>query len=399
MTEKLYQDNPYLFEFASRVISVHEGESRYEVILEATAFYPESGGQLYDIGTIEGIPILNVIEKDDGEIIHILERGNLSPGMTVNGQIDRTRRLDNMRKHTGQHILSRAFIEVAAADTVSSRLGEVESTIELSLESLDDAVLISVEKLANNIIRQNQPVKIEYYEREALKNLPVRKIPEREGKFRIVQVGEFDYTACGGTHCRNAGEVGMVKIIGQEKLRGHLRVIFLVGRQAEEDYCEKHTVVNQLSGRLTCHFRDLVKGVDKLTEQNTALRREVSLLSGRLLAVDLKEIAENSPDLGGIKIVTGEFDGRDPKALKDAANKLGETVRAIIFLLCGDKLLIFAPAGIKLTASAMSRLFMERFGGKGGGSATSAQVGGIAMDKRKEYIDHFIGLIRGEIAP
>ena len=399
MTEKLYQDNPYFFEFASRVISVHEGESGYEVVLEATAFYPESGGQLYDTGAIEGIPILNVIEKDDGEIIHVLERGHLSPGMTVNGQIDRTRRLDNMRKHTGQHILSRAFIEVAAADTVSSRLGEVESTIELSLESLDDTVLRSVEELANNIIRQNQPVKIEYYEREALKNFPVRKIPEREGKFRIVQVGEFDYTACGGTHCRNAGEVGMVKIIGQEKLRGHLRVIFLVGRQTEEDYCEKHTVVTQLSGRLTCHFRDLVKGVDKLTEQNTALRREVSLLSGRLLAVDIKEIAENSPDLGGIKIVTGEFDGLDPKALKDAANKLGETVRAIILLSCGDKLLIFAPAGIKLTASAMARLFMERFGGKGGGSATSAQVGGIAMDKRKEYIDHFIGLIRGEIAP
>jgi alanyl-tRNA synthetase len=319
--------------------------------------------------------------------------------MAVNGQIDRTRRLDNMRKHTGQHILSRAFIEVAAADTVSSRLGEVESTIELSLESLDDAVMRSVEELANDIIRQNQPVKIEYYEREALKNFLVRKIPEREGKFRIVQVGEFDYTACGGTHCRNAGEVGMVKIIGQEKLRGHLRVIFMVGRQAEEDYYEKHTVVSQLSGRLTCHFRDLVKGVDKLTEQNTALRREVSLLSGRLLAADLKELTENSPDSGGIKIVTGEFDGRDPKALKDAANKLGETVRAIILLLCGDKLLIFAPAGIKPTASAMARLFMERFGGKGGGSATSAQVGGIAMDKRKEYIDHFIGLIRGESAP
>jgi alanyl-tRNA synthetase len=398
MTQKLYQDNPYLFEFSSRVVSVKEGKSEYEVILEATAFYPESGGQLNDTGNIEGIPVLNVFETDAGEINHILERGALSPGMTVNGQIDRARRLDNMRKHTGQHILSRAFIEVAAADTVSSRLGEVESTIELSLESLDDAALKSVEELANDIIRQNQPVKIEYYEREALRNLPIRKIPEREGKFRIVQVGEFDYTACGGTHCHYTGEVGIVKIIGQEKLRGHLRVIFLVGKQAEEDYYEKHAVVSQLSGRLTCHFRDLVKGVDKLTEQNTALRREVSLLGGRLLAADLKELAENSPVSGGIKIISGEFDGRDPKALKEAAIKLGETVRAVILLLCSDKLLIFAPAGMKLTASAMAGLFMERFGGKGGGSATSAQVGGILMEQRKDHIEEFVEILKREMA-
>ncbi|UCD16346.1 MAG: alanyl-tRNA editing protein, partial [Candidatus Zixiibacteriota bacterium] len=194
MTRKLYLDNAYRFSFESGVIAVHESESGFEVILDTTAFYPESGGQLFDLGTLDGAAVFNVVENDRGEVIHLVDRWDAAIGQTVRGEIDHVRRLDNMRKHTGQHILSRAFIETACADTVSAHLGQSESTIELSAEAIGPNEIEDAESLANEIVWQNLPVKIAYCEREKLKHLPVRKIPEREGHYRIIQVGEFDYT-------------------------------------------------------------------------------------------------------------------------------------------------------------------------------------------------------------
>ena len=236
MTEKYYLDDSYLFEFTGRIRDIRKKDAGYEIILDATAFYPESGGQLCDTGHLDARQVINVFENDAGDIVHVCLDWSAPVDSEVTGRIDRERRLDNMRKHTGQHILTQSLIQTVKAKTVSSHLGDEESTIELSIDSITDDDIFESEKLANDTVMQNLPVKISYHERSELEKLGVRKIPERQGRYRIVQVGDFDCTACGGTHCRRTGEVGPIKIISQEKIRGHIRVTFLTGRQAIIDY-------------------------------------------------------------------------------------------------------------------------------------------------------------------
>ncbi len=386
MTKKIYLQDSYLFEFDSPILDTRKREDYIEIVLESTAFYPESGGQLYDTGSLNGYPVTKVYENEAGEVIHCIPNDPASGGNdfakkagdSVHGKIYAARRLDNMRKHTGQHILSKALIDVARAETVSSRLGEIESTIELSRESIDNEMIDKAEHLANEIIMNDQPIDINYYDRDELGRLPIRKIPDREGKFRIVQIGEFDYTACGGTHCRRSGEVGLIKIIGQEKLRGHTRLIFLAGRQALSDYALKHQQLSALSGLLTCHFLDLDKSVNKLLEQNASLRRELTLLNGQMLALELGELITAAPETAGIKIAFKEYKNQELKILREAAAKAIESNRAIVFLTVDDKILLVVSKGIKPDAAELAKAIMEKFGGKGGGGPLSAQIGGIS---------------------
>ncbi len=313
MTERLYLNNSYLYEFAASVVGINRTDRGFEIVLDKTAFYPETGGQLYDHGFLDGHRVIAAHENEQDEILHLVEKWEAPLGNSVRGSIDPSRRADNRRKHTGQHILSRAFIEVARAETVSSRLGEIESTIELSVGALDEVAIAKAETIANDVILDDMPVSIKYYDRDKLGALPVRKIPEREGKFRIVQVGDFDYTACGGTHCHSTGEVGLVKIVAQEKLRGHLRVTFLAGKQAVTDYSEKHNVVTRLSGKLTCHFQDLPAAVDKLTDQNQSLRREINQYALQVLTASVEQSLKTAPEYRGVKIYSGVYDNYDVK--------------------------------------------------------------------------------------
>lgn len=397
MTEKLYLDNSLLLNFESVVVKVQESDNGFEVILQSSAFYPESGGQLYDTGMLDGNRVINVLENEAGEVVHVVDSWGGSASETVEGVIDRERRLDNMRKHTGQHILSGAFVECVGADTVSAHLGEVESTIELSVPSLDEKAIRETEILANRIILENHDVKINYYNRSELDNLPVRKIPELEGKYRIIQIGEFDYTACGGTHCRQSGEVGLIKIVAQEKMRNHLRVSFLTGRQALDDYHAKHMVATELSNKLTCHFSDLNRAVDKLFDQNAAMRKEIGALNKALLPYEIGRLRENAVDIGGVKIIVECYDNKNPKELKELAVEISQSFNSISLLSADDRLVIAVSADVPTEARKLADLVTQRFGGRGGGSSTFAQIGGIPADKRQEILDGFVEAVKTEI--
>jgi alanyl-tRNA synthetase len=386
MTERLYLNNSWIIEFRAKVTEISKTDEGFNVILNSSAFYPESGGQLHDIGTLNGKKVKRVLDNEKGDIVHIVDNWDGVIGDEVIGIIDKARRLDNMRKHTGQHILSRALIEIVDAETVSSRLGEIESTIELSKGNIESDILQKAEDLANDIILQNIPVKIDYYGREELATLPIRKIPDREGKFRIVQVGDFDYTACGGTHCERSGEVGLVKIVGQEKLRGHLRIIFLAGRQALNDYIEKHNEITKITAKLTCHFRDLGRSVEKLAEQNSLQRREISFLQGRMSSFEIRELIVSAPEVCGIKAVIARYNNQDMKILKDTAMKLAEQFSVIMALLVDDKVAIAVSPGIKLSASDLAKIIIQKIGGKGGGGQSFAQVGGIPSENSGDLI-------------
>ncbi|SYZ73259.1 putative Alanyl-tRNA synthetase [Candidatus Zixiibacteriota bacterium] len=397
MTERLYLNDAYLYDFRAAVVGVRSTDRGFEVLLDRTAFYPEAGGQLFDRGFMDQIPVSAAYETDSDDIVHILDTWSVPIGTIVHGVIDEKRRRENRCKHTGQHILSRAFIETVGAETVSSRLGEIESTIELSASDLSDTVIRNAEDLANDIILKNLPVNIAYYNLEELKSLPVRKIPDREGKFRIIQIGDFDFTACGGTHCRNTGEVGLVKIVGQEKLRGHLRVIFLAGGKAIEDYGEKNQVIEGLTGKFTCHFRDLPAAVDRLMEQEKTLRREVNRLRTINLYNDISKRLLSAPKVGDTILFYGEYDESDPKILKETGLKLCQEQPALLILAFEDKVLIVSSERTGFPASKVAQRLMGACGGKGGGSSSFAQVGGLPREKREEIKRAFMEMIRDEI--
>lgn len=397
MTERLYFDNSYLFEFESIVQTVLKCGDGYEVILKSSAFYPESGGQPYDLGTLDNHKVIGVFAKNDSQVVHKLKSWTVPEGSTVKGVIDKKRRLDNMRKHSGQHILSQSFVSIAEMATVSAHLSENESTIELAIEAIDDETLWKTERLANEIIRANLPVNTAFYSREELKNLPVRKIPDGKDKYRIVKIGDFECTACAGTHVRNTGEIGLVKIIGYEKIRNHVRILFLSGQGAIEDYYQKNKVIDSLSLKLTCHFLDFNDVVEKLQKYNASLKKEISTLNRRLLPYEMENLQEKAENIGGVGLVTEIFTNKDSKEIIELGNKLSELSDLVALLAAKDRIFIFVSKNVKIDASGLAKLFMEKFEGRGGGGATFSQIGGISTEKMRYSLSGLAEIVKNEI--
>jgi len=398
MTRKLYQDNAYLFDFTAVVQKTEPTDEGVEVVLDATAFYPESGGQLYDLGNLDRHPVLNVYENDREEILHLVKDGTFTTGQTVTGQIDRIRRLDNMRKHTGQHILSQAFLREVDAKTISAHLSEVACTIELARDNFTSDDSDRVENAANDIVMKNLPVTMGWYDREQLQSMNIRKIPKRDGRLRIINIGEYDHTACGGTHCNSTGEVGLIKIVASEKIRGHIRVTFLVGLHALEDYRQKHRVTSELSARLTCHHTDLADVVRRQGEQVIALHRENAQYRNKLFELELPAIIESAEKYGDIHLVVRQADGTDVKILKDQALKITNDFAAVALMYADDKLLLAASKDSGLSAGNIIKQLADKYSLRGGGNPVLAQSGGIEPARMNEIIDTALNLIRENLA-
>jgi alanyl-tRNA synthetase len=211
MTEKLYWKEPYSKKFEGRIVKKERFENGFKIVLDRTLFYPTSGGQLCDHGFLNGIRVIDVIEEE-GEIVHIID-GDIG-GEEIIGEIDWERRFDNMQQHTGQHILSQAFFKVLRAETLSSSLGEEISVIEIDLNKIDWDEVEKVENLANKIVHENREVFTHILKGEEWKKFPLRKPPLKEEEIRIVEIKDFDFSACGGTHLSRTGEVGLIKIVG-----------------------------------------------------------------------------------------------------------------------------------------------------------------------------------------
>ncbi len=397
MTRKLYQDDSCLWEFSSRVRDVRSGEKGFEIILEATAFYPESGGQLADRGTLDDNEVRAVILDEEDNIIHVCRDWKALPGTEVIGRIDKERRLEHMRQHTGQHILSGAFIKAANIATVSAHLGDPECSIELDCRALDDEILARVETLANEVVRDNSGIDIGYFDREELEKLQVRKIPDRQGKFRIVSIGEHDRTACGGTHCQRTGEVGLIKIIGAEKIRNRVRLTFLTGAAAVTDGILKNNVANRLSTHLTCHIKDIPEAVEKLRSQNAELRGEIGRLNRELMPFEIEKLRQKAVAIGPCRIIFENREGSDPKTLRNLAGELAKDTGTIVIFMFGDKLLIAASTDAPLNAAGMASLFTSKIGGKGGGNPALAQIGNIAEELRTDCREKFLTLLGHEL--
>jgi alanyl-tRNA synthetase len=311
-SQRLYYDDAYTTRFRARVADLREREGATEVELEATYFYPEGGGQLGDRGTLGGAPVLDVQAAEDGRVWHRLG-GGIRPGGEVEAEVDWARRFDHMQQHTGQHILSAAFERVAAAPTLSSTLGEERSVIEVALGGADWRLVERVEEAANRLVWEDRPLVFHWVDEEGAKRFALRKAPAVSGRIRVVEIPEWDASACGGTHARRTGEVGSIKVLHWEKVRGNLRFGFVCGGRALRDHAWRTEAMVEAARRHTLADRELVPHLERAAGERDELRKGLGALTHRLIEAEARELAGARSDAGGGPAGVAVFDARRPR--------------------------------------------------------------------------------------
>ncbi len=416
--EQAYLDDPYRAEFTSRVRSVEPaGEGLDAVYLERTYFYPESGGQPDDRGTLDGKRVVSVSE-DSGGVRHLVE-GTLSPGEEVEGAIDWGRRFDHMQQHSGQHLLSRVFLETGRLRTVSFHLGAETCTIDLDGPAPSPETLDAVEERANGIVFANAPIRhrvVGAVELEALaangggardeeragaaavSGAVLRsRLPEGVERVRIVEIEGRDRSTCCGTHVRSTGEIGVVKILGMERMKGLARVEFVCGGRAARDYAAKHRLLAALAGSFTTDWRELPRVAAKLGEEARDLRKKYEDLGRELARYRAAEIAAPTGSAGGFAVVKRILESGDARSLRETASTIRESERTIVLLaLAGpNPALVFGCSpGVPLDMGELMKSSAARIGARGGGTRDFAQGGGGDGARVAEALDHAERLVR-----
>lgn len=384
MSDKLYYHNAYQRTFTANVVERFTREGHQAVVLDQTCFYPTSGGQPPDRGKLNGQDVVDVfLRESDGAIVHLLS-GELWED-DVTGEIDWARRFDHMQQHTGQHVLSQAFIKVAGAETVGFHLSDDSVTIDLQRAALKPAEIEGAELLANEIIWEDRPILVHVVSEDQARELPLRKVPDLESdSLRLVEIEGFDLTACGGTHVDRTGAIGLIKIVKLERRGDELRVFFRCGRRALLDYRQKNGIINRLATTLTTGYWNLEENIGNLLEENKEAQRQLRKQRDELLRYEAHDLVRETPVNKQARVVTRCFIDRDGQEVQGLARALAEHEGTVALLgVAGDKSqLVFARAEDapgqmnQLIKSALQTL--DNAGG--GGSATFAQGGGPAAD-------------------
>ncbi len=393
MTERLYYRDPTLLTFTARVVAVTAKEGVHHTVLDRSAFYPASGGQLSDSGKLNDIDVVDVVEFEDGEVLHVTTTPVGNIGLEVTGVVDKDRRNRHRQQHTAQHILSQAFIQVKGFETVSVHLGEEYGTVELNTGAIVDAELGAVEKLANQIIADNLRVEILFIDASEAASTPLRKIPDREGEIRVIKIGDFDWSACGGTHCLSTAEVGLIKLTAIEKLRGHVVVRFLAGVQAFEDYRMRFAATDALARTLTCHPGDLPAKLDKLMAENKAQRRDLAMLQKEMLPIYAERYADDVKTINGHPVVSAVIAGLDGGLAATLAQLISDRIHGLAILESDGRLILAVASGSSLHAGNIVKQMAVLEGLKGGGSERVAQLGGISVGMLDHYRDCIMGIV------
>ncbi|MBC7261401.1 MAG: alanyl-tRNA editing protein, partial [Chloroflexi bacterium] len=330
MTLRLYYEDAYRTEFDAQIVRWIPGKKETTgIILDQTCFYPTSGGQPCDHGTLDSHPVFDVVE-DDGEIIHWIT-GKLE-GATVHGRIIWPRRFGHMQQHTGQHILSQAFLKLLGAQTVSFHLGEETATIDLDRATLEADEAAKVEDLANEIVFANRRVLTYFVSPEEVTSLGLRKAPAVEANIRIVEVEGFDRSPCGGTHCSHTGEVGPIAIRKWERRGQETRVEFVCGWRALRDYRWKTATVNELALAFSVKDRELAAAVLRLIQEASENRRELHRLQEELLAAEAAKLLAEAKSWNDTAVVLRSFHEREPQEVRKLASLLTTGQRTIALL-------------------------------------------------------------------
>lgn len=373
--KRLYYDDSSVTEFDAVVTGVREHEGRTAVTLDRTAFYPTSGGQPFDTGTLGGAAIVDVVDDEaTGEILHVVDRA-LEKGAAVKGTIDRARRLDHMQQHTGQHILSAAFETLHHARTVSFHLGAETSTIDLDRE-VNAAAVAGAERLANDVVWDDRPVAIRYATDEEAARLPLRKEPTRSGTLRLIEVPGCDLSACGGTHVPRTGVIGMIAVTGTERFKGGLRVSFVCGARALARFGRMRATIDECIRRISVHPDELPAAIGRLQDEIRAQKQTIRGQQGSLAESRAAELKSEAEIANGVALVVSYVPGWDANGIKLLASTL-TAGSGVVAALVGDgtpaPVVVARSEDARVDAGEVLRGLLTELGGKGGGKPAMAQ--------------------------
>jgi alanyl-tRNA synthetase len=391
-TERLYYNDSHLIEFDARVVDVTERVSGWTaVVLDRTAFYPTGGGQPSDTGVLNGSRVVECIDDGDNGVLHIMQGATPARGEAVKGRIDWARRLDHLQQHTGQHILSQAFVKLFNAPTKSFRVLDQSCEIDVDLAHPSNEVIERAVELANNVIWEDRAIAIRNVTKEEAAELPLRKESSREGELRLIEIDGFDLTPCGGTHAYRTGEVGIVAVRSWERAKGLVRIEFVAGGRALADYRKANKSAREIAALFSAGRDDAPHLAAQMIDENKELHRRIRVLEETAAADEAEKLfTETGPREDGTRIIAKVFDGRDNDLLKKLAHAL--TARPQTVALLGSRdgdtaRLVFARSqDADGDMSSLMREACASLDGRGGGKPEMAQGGGKKIDQLAEAL-------------
>ena len=369
-TERLYHHDSFAREVEATVLAVEPAEGGALVVLDRTVFYPEAGGQLADHGVLGSAHVVDVQADDAGVIRHRLRGAAPAVGATVAGTIDWGRRRQHMAQHTAQHILSAALLERAGAATVSARLGDSACTIDVDRDRLDEAAVAGAEDLACAVVDDDVAIRAWFPTTDELAGLRLRREPKVERDVRVISIGDFDSSPCGGTHCARSAQVGPLRVLGVERYKGLTRVTFAAGRRARAELAARDQVLRGLAAQFTCGPGDVPTAVDKLRRE--LAQSEATLEAAReRLAEALMPALLGGADGAVVAAVPG-----DAPVLRALATRIVDAGRDALLAGVGPDgvavLLARAP-GSSLDCGKTLQAIAKACGGRGGGRPDRAE--------------------------
>jgi alanyl-tRNA synthetase len=414
-TERLYYNDSHLIEFEARVVEISERVSGWTAVtLDRTAFYPTGGGQPSDTGTLHGLRVVECIDDEDNGVLHVIQGRPPEVGTTVKGRVDWLRRLDHMQQHTGQHILSQAFVTLFNAPTKGFRVLTDCCEIDVELANPSNEVIERGVELANNVIWEDRNITIQTVTSQQAAELPLRKEPSRAGDLRVIEIEGFDLTPCGGTHAFRTGEVGMIAVRHWERAKGLTRIEFVAGMRALADYRRANTTARDVASLFSAARDGAPVLAARMLEENKELHhhvRELEVFAANVEAEELirstteqlfdscdtaemksvpSAVADRSISLRPL-VITKIFTDREGESLKQLAHSLIAHEKVVALLASNDHetaRLVFARSND--AAGDMNALMKEACAlleGRGGGKPDFAQGGGKNVEKIKEALD------------
>jgi alanyl-tRNA synthetase len=385
MTDRLYYHDSFLYNFDAEVRSVTE-TPRPAVILDRTAFYPTSGGQIHDKGWLvladEKHRVTEVVDAEDGQIVHYLEGPlrNVQPGARIYGEIDPARRRDHMQQHSAQHVLSAAFVRLFDMPTVSFHMADDYCSIDIDTPALRKDQIESAERLANEIVLEDRGVGVRFVTRDEAEKLGLRKLsPTERDQLRLIDIRDFDLTACGGTHVANTGQIGGILLRKTEKVRQGYRVEFVAGQRAVLTARRDFSALTEAAALFSAHIYDVPQQASKSLDEIKSLRKQREQSQDELATAQAATLLAEATETHGRMVIVRTFSERDLNFVKLLAQKLTRQSAAAIALLATEApqpALVFAQSvGQPYDMGALLKETMAKLGGRGGGSKDLAQGG------------------------
>jgi len=415
MTDRLYYENSFLLDFVAALVAIRRlPDGRTALVLDRSAFYPTSGGQTFDTGWMEvenlddpqalnsKLRIAEVLEDEStGEVLHVIDdvasaaitalpAGEAEAAVRVRGFIDVERRRDHLQQHSGQHLLSAAFVELFGMETVSFHMGEESCTIDLDDKALSPDQVRRAERRANEIIFEDRAVTVQFATREEAGGLGLRKLPpEGRERLRVVGIADYDLCACGGTHVRSTGQVGAILLRKVEKVKQGVRVEFVCGERAVHHARRDYETLSEAAGIYSAHLWSVPEQVRKSQDELKAAGKAEHKLLEEVAELRAAAMLAQTEAVNGIRIIAQVLAERDLAFIKMLAQKIaaGPSTVALLGAAAGQPAIVFAQSrGGPFDMGALMKQEMTRLGSRGGGSRELAQGGVASAEQAQDAI-------------